>query len=99
MSKIFKYFGFFISIYVNDHLPVHVHAKIQDRETKFILEYKNGILTVLDKNVKGKRSLTTAEITEMRKFVRKYDSKIKDQWETIHYYKKKVSYIEVKRRV
>ncbi|HMZ46672.1 MAG TPA: DUF4160 domain-containing protein [Chitinophagaceae bacterium] len=99
MPKIFKYFGYLIYIYAHDHLPVHIHAKIQDREGKFILLYNNGILTIEDQNIKGKPHLTAKEVTEMRKFVRVYANKIKEQWETIHYYKKKVTCIEVKRRV
>lgn len=99
MPKIFKYFGYFLYIYVNDHLPLHVHAVIQGRETKFILEYNNGILTVVNKAIKGKTALNATKITEMRKFVRKYADKIKEQWEAIHYYKKQITCIEVKRKV
>ena len=99
MPKIFKYFGFLIYIYVDDHLPVHVHITIQGREGKFSLFYNNGILTVIHQNIKGKPFLKDNEITEMRKFVRKYANKIKEQWETIHYYKKKATCIEVKRKI
>ncbi|MCZ2222162.1 MAG: DUF4160 domain-containing protein [Chitinophagales bacterium] len=99
MPKIFTYFGYLIYIYVHDHLPVHVHVKKQDRECKFILEYNNGILTVLDEKIRSKTPLTGQEITEMRKFVRKYSDKIKEQWEAIHYYKKKAKVIHIKRKV
>ena len=99
MPKIFKYFGYFLYIYVSDHLPVHIHATIQGREGKFSLLYSNGILTVVHQHIKKERPLTDKEITEMRKFVRKYATKIKEQWETIHYYKKQVKCIEVRQKV
>lgn len=99
MPKIFTYFGYMIFIYVSDHLPVHVHAKIQGRQGKFILIYNNGILTVENQNIKGNPPLTRSETTEMRKFVRKYANKIKEQWEAIHYYKKQIKCIEIRQKV
>lgn len=34
MPKIFQYLQYIIRFYSNDHLPVHVHIQIQQRETK-----------------------------------------------------------------
>ena len=99
MPKIFEYFGYLLYIYVDDHLPVHIHARIQGREGKFILLYNNGLLTVVHEPIKNKARLTAAEITEMRKFVRKYAEKIKEQWEAIHYFKKRATCIKIKRKI
>lgn len=99
MPKIFKYYGYLIYIYTNDHLPIHVHIKKENRECRFILLYSNGILTVKNQNIKTKLPLLVKEVTEMRKFVRLYANKIKEQWEAVHFYKKKVTCIEIKRKV
>ncbi|HWR32625.1 MAG TPA: DUF4160 domain-containing protein [Chitinophagaceae bacterium] len=34
MPKIFQYLNFIIRFYTNDHLPVHVHVQLQQREMK-----------------------------------------------------------------
>jgi len=72
---------------------------IENREGKFILDYFEGILTILDGHVNGKKHLKAREITEMRKFVLLHANKIKEQWEAIHIYKKKITCIEVKEKV
>ena len=44
MPKIYEYFGLIFFFYSNDHLPLHVHVKQGEKESKFILHYKDGIL-------------------------------------------------------
>ncbi|MES1220944.1 MAG: DUF4160 domain-containing protein [Bacteroidota bacterium] len=34
MPKIFQYLNYIIRFYTNDHLPIHVHVEIQQREMK-----------------------------------------------------------------
>ena len=99
MPKIFQYFSYLFYIYVDDHLPIHVHVKIQGREGKFSLIYNNGVLSIVHKHIKRKPKLHSTEITETKRFVRKHSNKIKVQWETIHYYKKQVKCIVVRRKV
>lgn len=35
MPKIFEYFGLIFFIYTEDHLPIHVHVKYAEYESKF----------------------------------------------------------------
>lgn len=34
MPKLYEYFGLIIMFYANEHEPVHVHGKFQDRESR-----------------------------------------------------------------
>ena len=34
MPKIFEYLSYIIRFYSNDHLPIHVHVQIAERESK-----------------------------------------------------------------
>lgn len=34
MPKIFQYLEYIIRFYTNEHLPIHVHVQIQQREIK-----------------------------------------------------------------
>jgi antitoxin component YwqK of YwqJK toxin-antitoxin module len=44
MPKIYEYFGLIFLFYSNDHLPVHVHVKNGDFESKFEFIYEDGKL-------------------------------------------------------
>lgn len=34
MPKIFEYLAYIIRFYTNDHLPIHAHVEIEERESK-----------------------------------------------------------------
>lgn len=56
MPKLFEYFGLIILFYSNEHDPIHVHGKFQDKESKAEIEIINGkIVKISFKNVKGKK--------------------------------------------
>lgn len=99
MPKIFIYYGFMIYVYTDDHLPVHIHVRIVGRESKFELRYKNGQLSVIHFKIKGKLPLKEHEVSEMKKFCRKYHLLIKNQWDAVHYYKKKPECITIREKV
>jgi hypothetical protein len=46
MPKIYQYLNFSIFIYTNDHLPVHIHIFIQDRQVKAELIWINDQLEI-----------------------------------------------------
>lgn len=60
MPKIYQYLNFSICIYTNDHLPLHIHIFIQDRQVKAELLWINNELKILFKQVKGYTPLTNA---------------------------------------
>ena len=57
MPKIFQYLNYVIRFYTNDHLPIHVHVQIQDREVKVEFRISGENITLLFKKVKGKTPL------------------------------------------
>ncbi|MFA6014920.1 MAG: DUF4160 domain-containing protein [Gallionellaceae bacterium] len=66
MPKLYEYFGLIIMFYANEHDPVHVHGKFQDRESRAEIIVLNGeIAEIHYSNVTGRAPL---EISEMRHF-------------------------------
>lgn len=77
MPKIYQYLNFSIFIYTNDHLPVHVHIFIQERQVKAELIWVNNQLEIHFKKIKGYKSLTKVECKDVAIFVREYEKQIK----------------------
>ncbi len=91
MPKIFEYLAYIIRFYTNDHLPIHVHVQIQDRETKveFYFDEKNELILVF-KKVKGIAALTKSEANEIAIFLKMYHLKIIEKWNKVFIYHQKV---------
>ncbi len=90
MPKIFQYLNFIIRFYSNDHLPIHVHIQLQDREIKAEFEVSKDNVILIFKKVKGKKPLTEAEAKEVAVFLKAYFKEIIIKWETVFIYHKKV---------
>jgi len=55
MPKLYEYFGIIVLIYSNEHKPIHVHGKYQNRESKAEIIIEDGIITeIVISDVKGK---------------------------------------------
>lgn len=68
MPKIFQYLAYLIRFYTNDHLPIHVHVEIQEREMKVEFLFLEEDLRLLFKKVKAKEPLTEKEAKEVQYF-------------------------------
>lgn len=68
MPKIFQYLQYVIFFYTNEHLPIHVHVQIQNREIKVEFLISGDDLTLVFKKVKGKLPLTEVEAKEVAVF-------------------------------
>jgi len=90
MPKIFQYLNFIIRFYTNDHLPIHVHVQIQEREMKVEFRISEESVTLLFKKVKGRKPLTEAEANEVAVFLKKYYKQVVTKWEMVFIYHKKV---------
>jgi len=42
MPKLYEYFGLIILFYSQEHEPLHVHGKYQDKESKAEIIFENG---------------------------------------------------------
>jgi Domain of unknown function (DUF4160) len=65
MPKIFEYLAYIIRFYSNDHLPIHVHVQIEQRESKAEFLFLEKDIKILFKKIKGKQPLTLAEAKEI----------------------------------
>lgn len=66
MPKLYEYFGLIIMFYANEHEPVHVHGKFQDRETRAEIIVINGEIAEIRYTAVGGRA--PLGNTEMRHF-------------------------------
>jgi hypothetical protein len=79
MPKIYEYFGLIFLFYSNDHLPIHVHVKSDERESKFVLKYEGGKLFDVVQ-VKSKTPLSERQTRNSIKFIKKYHKQITEKW-------------------
>ena len=42
MPKLYEYFGLIVLFYSNEHEPIHVHGKYQEKESKAEIIFENG---------------------------------------------------------
>lgn len=90
MPKIFQYLQYIIRFYTNEHLPIHVHVQIQDRETNVGLLISGDEITLIFKKVKAKTPISEPEAKEVAVFLKAYFKKIVNKWQMVFIYHKKV---------
>jgi hypothetical protein len=90
MPKIFQYLRYIIRFYTNDHLPIHVHVQIQEREVRVEFLISDDEVTLIFKKVKSKPPLTAAEAKEVAVFLKAYYRKIIEKWQIVFILHKKV---------
>ncbi len=71
MPRVYEYLSYIIRFYTNEHLPVHVHVQLQQRETKVEFHISEENVTLIFKKVKGRQPLTEAEAKEVAVFSEK----------------------------
>jgi hypothetical protein len=99
MPKIFQYLSFILRFYSNEHLPIHVHVQIQEREVKVEFTFEENVLSLLFKNVKGKEPLTNSEAKEVSVFLKIYYKEIIDKWNKVFIYHQKVEFEIIKEKL
>lgn len=81
MPKLYEYFGLIILFYSNEHEPIHVHGKYQDRESKAVIIFENGkFVRVEISDVVGKKPLDKRRIKMFEKFVTHFRDDIIRKW-------------------
>lgn len=91
MPKIYEYLGFVFLFYSNEHLPIHVHVRKQERESKCELIYETQGLTLVWRKIKNKESLTVSEKKEAELFIQKYNLEIVNKWNDVFVFNKKIT--------
>ncbi|MBK7445301.1 MAG: DUF4160 domain-containing protein [Ignavibacteria bacterium] len=100
MPKLFEYFGLIVLFYSNEHDPIHVHGKFQDKECKAEIEIVNGkIIKISFKNVKGKKPLTKTKLDDFKIIVKKHSEYIVKSWIDFFVFNKPIQSKTITRRI
>jgi len=99
LPKIFQYLSYLIRFYTNDHLPIHVHVQLQQREIKVEFLIAGDDVTLIFKKIKGKLPLTEAEANEVAVFLKAYYKQIIEKWETVFIFHKSVKREVIRKKI
>jgi hypothetical protein len=92
MPKLYEYFGIIVLFYSNEHDPIHVHAKFQDKEHRAEITVVNGkIKEIRFGRAKGRKPLTGAKLEDFKKLVNKYAGDIVKKWVDFFIYNKPIT--------
>jgi hypothetical protein len=99
MPKIYEYIGFVFFFYTNEHLPVHVHIRKGENESKCELVFNNGALELQWKKIKGKKELISSDKLDAGIFIRKYHSEILLKWQKVFILHQRVECEKINKRI
>lgn len=81
MPKLYEYLGIIVLFYSNEHEPIHVHGRCQERESKAELVLEHGkVVDIVYSSVKGRRALKKAELKSFRILIEHYADEIVQKW-------------------
>ena len=81
MPKIFEYLGIVIYFYSNEHEPIHINAKKDNRESKASILMKDGVITeIIIQEEKGRLPLEGKELKDLKEFLDVYAYRIVQKW-------------------
>jgi Domain of unknown function (DUF4160) len=81
MPKLYEYFGIIVLFYSNEHEPIHVHGKCQNRESKAELILENGkVVEIKYSSVRGRRPLSKSEMKNFQTLTKHYAEEIVQKW-------------------
>ena len=90
MPKIYEYLGLIFFFYSQEHLPIHVHVKYGEYESKIELIYQDAQLEkMIFKKVTGKLPIPVSKRKEIKVFVNQYHEGIVKKWTEYFVYNKK----------
>ena len=81
MPKLYEYFGLIFLFYSQEHEPIHIHGKYQDKESKAEIIFENGkFKKIIIKNVPGKAPLDVQNLKKFKKIIELYRDNIIRKW-------------------
>lgn len=81
MPKLYEYFGLIFLFYSQEHEPVHVHGKFQDKESKAEIIFEDGkFKEIIIREVQGKAPLDVQNLKKFKKVVELYRDDIVRKW-------------------
>lgn len=100
MPKIIEYFGLIFAFYSEDHLPVHVHAKYAEFESKFdIIFYDGKLEKIVHKKIRGKEPLPSKQRNEAIKVIASEVDFINQSWFEFFQLKKQIKVKKITKKI
>ena len=100
MPKLYEYFGLIVLFYSNEHEPIHVHGKYQERESKAEIIFENGkFVEVRISEVTGKRPLDRRRLATFKQLVELFRDDIVHKWIDFFVYNKPVQSETIARKI
>ena len=100
MPKLYEYFVLVILFYSNEHEPIHVHCKYQDKESKVEIIFENGKFKTLNiKDVQGKDPLDSKNLKKFIKLVECYRDDIVRKWIDFFIYNIEIQTEKITKRI
>ena len=100
MPKLYEYFGLIILFYSNEHEPIHVHCKRQDKESKAEIIFEDGIFKKVSiQEAKGKKPLNANDLKKFKKLVETYRDDIVQKWIAFFVYNKEISCEKINKKI
>lgn len=100
MPKLYEYMGLIILFYSNEHEPIHVHCKFQNKESKAEIIYENGkFKEIIIKEVLGKDPLDKRNLNRFIKIVNVYREDIVRKWIDFFIYNVEISPEKINRKL
>lgn len=91
MPKLYEYLGIVVFFYSNEHEPVHVHGRYEDRESKIELVLKDGrVQSIKLLAVAGKKPLPATQAKHFKKLVTVLADEIVQSWVSYFVYHRKI---------
>jgi len=81
LPKLYEYLGLIILFYANEHEPVHVHGRKENRESKAEIILAEGkVVEIRLSTVRGKAVLEPAELRDFQALVEHFADDIVQKW-------------------
>ncbi|MCX6271283.1 MAG: DUF4160 domain-containing protein [Bacteroidetes bacterium] len=81
MPKLYEYFGLIFLFYSNEHEPIHIHGKYENKESKAEIIFENGKFKyIIIKDVPGKEPLDVQSLKKFKKILEVYRDDIVRKW-------------------
>lgn len=100
MPKLYEYLGLVVFFYANEHEPVHVHCRKENRESRADLILVDGrVAEIRLSGVRGKLPLTAGEARDFQTLVEHFSGEIVQKWIDFFVLHKAISSENIARRL
>jgi len=100
MPKLYEYFGLEVYFYANEHKPIHVHGRYQDREVKAELIVEgNEVVDIILKPVRGLKALKQPHLADFKNLLEHHANEIVQKWDNFFVHGKQIKLQRITRRL